>query len=155
MSPNRSRLNLALLGVGFLGVLATSYVAYYLYKRFRKRSFMRYLKRIYNNDHELYDNDDDESSDEDDFYVSDNNYNQAVEVVTPTSSSRRPPFRREIGRHGPRQFNNYDNNRSENNRNSGRGGRGRGGRYRNRGYFNSRSQRGCGQSNQQSANAEE
>ncbi|CDR96821.1 CDK5 regulatory subunit-associated protein [Babesia bigemina] len=69
MSQSRFRLSGPLVGAGIVGVLAASYIAYYLYRQLRKRRFMRYLKRIYNNDHELYDEAEDEYSDEDDFYI--------------------------------------------------------------------------------------
>ncbi|GBE58899.1 tRNA modifying archaeal-type family protein [Babesia ovata] len=69
MSQSRFRLSGPLVGAGIAGFLAVSYIAYYVYQQLRKRRIMRYIKRIYNNDHELYDEAEDEYSDEDDFYV--------------------------------------------------------------------------------------
>ncbi|GIX60988.1 threonylcarbamoyladenosine tRNA methylthiotransferase [Babesia caballi] len=72
MTQSRFRLSTPLVGVSVLGVFAASYIAYYVFSRIRRRRFMRYIKRIYSNDHELYgDDDDDDYSDEDDLYVDD------------------------------------------------------------------------------------
>lgn len=64
-----TRLNGSLIAAGIVGFVAVSYITYYLYRRSRRRRLLNYLKRIYNNDHELYSYDDEEPySDEDDFY---------------------------------------------------------------------------------------
>ncbi|KAK1932867.1 CDK5 regulatory subunit-associated protein [Babesia divergens] len=90
MSRGGLRLNGPLVGLGIIGVVAASYIAYYLYRRSRRRRLMNYLKRIYNHDHELYDEADEEPySDEDDFYVDNNVYEQAnKEAVEPTPRRR-------------------------------------------------------------------
>lgn len=70
MSTGGPRTNGPLVAAGIVGLVAVSYIAYYLYRRSRRRRLLNYFKRIYNNDHELYDEHEEEHySDEDDFYV--------------------------------------------------------------------------------------